>query len=138
MLDSNFSSLNLSENGILGVEVTWPLESGSPWERAVSDLYLDPGGYLWISGAVDSGDLGPFRSYIQVMGKIEPNTDYPVTAYMPEPINWMLDGVKLEAIAAPSVPGSVLSFGTDDELYGGIWRPPTRAQSCSPTPAMWP
>jgi len=122
-LDLAAGSFNLTPNGQIGVEVSWPLRSSWPWDRAISDLYIDPSGYLWISGADDAADFGPFRSYIQVAGRINPDVDYPVDMYMPQVRNWALDGVKVEAIAAPSTPGSVLCYATDDELYGGIWRP---------------
>ncbi|MGC1952373.1 MAG: hypothetical protein WA970_07355, partial [Gammaproteobacteria bacterium] len=37
----------------------------------------------------------------------------------------IVDGLKVEALAAPSpaITGSVLSIATDDEPYGGLWRP---------------
>jgi|GEM_PF-4849979 len=41
---------------------------------------------------------------------------------------WRLDGLKVEVLAGPAaIPGSVLSIATDDEHYGGVWRPLYRA-----------
>jgi hypothetical protein len=97
----------------------------SPWARGITDLYLDSHGILWISSAVDTGDGGPFDSYVSRYGPLGGNEMYYYGgSYYPEPtVNWRIAGMKIEALGAAVLPGTVLSFGTDDEDYGGCWRP---------------
>ena len=39
--------------------------------------------------------------------------------------SWVLDGLKVKALAGPpdSVSSAFLSFATEDEHLGGVWRP---------------
>jgi hypothetical protein len=69
------------------------------------------------------GDSGPFRSVIYRVGKFDPSVSYPVQYEMNQDMVWYLDGLKVEALGPPVVAGSVLTFATDDENYGGLWRP---------------
>lgn len=109
-----------------------PLEhftSGYPTARGCSDLYLDPAGVLWVAAAEDTGDSGPFRSSVWRFGPFMPDrlSFFDHYFYIDQlnhgNLQWTMDGIKIEAIAAPVMPGSVLSYATDDEAYGGIWRP---------------
>lgn len=122
-LDFSDGTVSMYEQAGQGIEMTWPRPSWYPWSRGVSDLFVDSQGMLWASGADDMGDSGPFRSYIHVVGKVDPRQEWPIMNYMPYQYTWALDGLKVEAIAAPRLPGSVLSYATDDEGYGGIFRP---------------
>ena len=100
------------------------------WERGCSDLYLDEAGVIWVATAYDLGDAGPFRSTVYRFGEpaavLKSENDL-LPAYsmlhigMP-PVSWEVEGLKIEAIAAPMIEGAVLSYATDDEGYGGVWR----------------
>jgi hypothetical protein len=106
--------------------------------RHCSDLYAESAGdgrfRLWASAAMDpNNDDGPFFSHIYLAGTIDPGKieagDEDQQTFF-DPTNperlgsWQFDGIKVEAIAAPPNTKSFrLSFATDDENYGGIWRP---------------
>lgn len=109
-----------------------PLVSSSVLNgRDCSDLFIRPGNgshIVWSVATVDAGDNGPFRSVIYRAGTFVFNSEKKELRFMRESkpiIYWQLDGLKVEALAAPTpaVPGSGFSIGTDDENYGGIWRP---------------
>ena len=100
-------------------------------DRDCSDLFLKQGhdSYIvWSVAVTDHGDRGPFKSLIYEAGSFllsskEEKIEFELN---PDPdIIWQLDGLKVEALAAPagSVTQSVITIGTDDEDYGGIWRP---------------
>jgi len=99
-------------------------------DRSAADLYLKPtsddGWRVWTVATVDKGDLGPFRSLVYDAGKVvwDPQAGLAFVAEAIRPL-WALEGVKVEALADPAdaVDGTVLTIGTDDESYGGIWRP---------------
>ncbi len=92
--------------------------------RDIADLYLDSKGNLWAAGSEDGGDDGPFRSIIYKVATVYPDAEIPVEIVKPKEPSWILDGLKVEALGAPAAktPESFLSFGTEDEVYGGIWR----------------
>ena len=88
-------------------------------------MYIDPAGTLWAVASTDEGDNGPFRSVIYRVGQVTTGVTPPVNLAPSLVPDWIVDGLKVEALAAPAaaVPASVLSVGTDDENYGGVWRP---------------
>jgi hypothetical protein len=98
-------------------------QAESPWLRGITDMYIDPSGMLWIARAVDPGDSGPFTSYICRYMKLGQDERYMSYMDSPNDAGWTIRGFKVEALAAPVIPGSVASFATDDESYGGVWRP---------------
>jgi hypothetical protein len=123
-LDLGAGTLDMTlPDGTMAMQIDWPEPNCSPWARPISDLYLDAAGYLWIAGASDSGDAGPFRSVVYRAARINPDDQYPYYYASDPRLVWELDGLKIEALAAPAVAGSVMSFATDDEVYGGIFRP---------------
>jgi hypothetical protein len=87
-------------------------------------LYVDGDNILWAVRTTDAGDAGPFSSWIYpvakwqyVSGKIEDfSPDY-------KKVTSEIQGLKVEALAKPIIPGSRFSVATDDENYGAIWRP---------------
>ncbi|MDQ3023758.1 MAG: hypothetical protein M3R04_05145, partial [bacterium] len=121
--DLSSGTFTMAEDAMWGLQLVWPGETSDPWARPCTDLWLDAGGYLWASGASDPGDGGPFRSVIYRIGKFDPKQSYPIMYEMDRDMVWYLDGLKVEAIGPAVVPGSILTFCTDDEAYGGIWRP---------------
>lgn len=97
--------------------------------RSITDLLLESLGTdtwrLWASAAIDNGDLGPFRSLVYSPGLIDlDETRGLIFTAKPHESSWLVDGLKVEGLAAPasSVPQSAFSIGTDDEKYGGVWR----------------
>lgn len=136
-LDLDQGSLAWADGGRAGWEVAapgdWPGEGS---RRDISDLYLAPEGTLWAAAALDGGDRGPFRSVIYRLGRVTGDLRMPLQPQVRPPAAWTLDGLKVEALAAPAaaVPGSALSLGSEDESLGGVWRPlyPPRD---SPAPA---
>jgi hypothetical protein len=81
---------------------------------------------LWIATTQDASDAGPFRSTVYRYGPFDQTQAYSYmggSAVMCGEAKWTLDGFKIEALGAPVIAGSVLSFATDDEGFGGIWRP---------------
>ena len=111
------------------------LEFNPLGDRSISDLFLESLGIdtwrLWASAAVDAGDLGPFRSLIYSPGliKLDERKELVFSPKQHES-SWLVEGLKVEGLAAPatSFSQSTFSIGTDDEKYGGIWRPLFPAQ----------
>lgn len=124
-LDPRSGALEWADSGRASIEVAAP----GPWpagtkKRDIADLYLDTEGTLWASAAADQGDIGPFRSIVYRVGTVTPGLAAPVRLVNPLVADWIIDAMKVEALGAPAaaVPGSVLSIGTDDENFGGVWR----------------
>ncbi len=94
-------------------------------KRDISDLHLDPQGAIWAVATEDAGDAGPFRSVIYKVATLDGDPDRPFGIVKDGHIGWVVDGLKVEALSGP--PGtsehSFLSYGTEDEDLGGIWRP---------------
>jgi hypothetical protein len=98
--------------------------------RGAADLRLEPAGpdtwRVCSVATVDVGDYGPFRSLIYDAGQLTWNAATGMR-FQREPVGilWSLDGLKVEALAGPAsrASQSVLSIGTDDEIYGAVWRP---------------
>lgn len=112
--------------GLAGVHVVAP---GS-WvslnsKRDIADLYLDSEGILWSVASEDAGDDGPFRSGIWAVGRVIPDSQMPIALFDDPPVGWWLDGLKVEAFAAPPehLPFAEAAIGTEDENLGGVWRP---------------
>jgi hypothetical protein len=104
-------------------------------DRSAADVYLKPASddawRVWSVATVDQGNLGPFRSLIYDAGKLAWDSQRGL-AFVGETLRplWALEGIKVEALAdAPgAVDNSVITIGTDDESYGGIWRPLLKPQ----------
>lgn len=88
--------------------------------RDISDLYLDPTGTLWGVATEDPADAGPWRSVIYKAGTVSGSE---MTIDDNPEIETEVVGFKIESLAGPIVDASRFSLGTDDESYGGIWRP---------------
>lgn len=91
--------------------------------RACSDLFVDESGTLWGVGAFDPDrEKGAFWSVIYKIGRMTSNPQSPIEREL-APRGWRVDGLKVEALAASIIPNTSLCFATDDEQYGGVWRP---------------
>jgi hypothetical protein len=110
----NLSDYTLGEVSPIEFELTnLPKMEGL---RVCSDLYLEDETF-WVSAAVDPDvGTGPFASFVYELVVSTSN------AVAKEP-TWRLDGLKVEALGPSAVDGSELSVATDDEDFGGIWRP---------------
>jgi hypothetical protein len=102
-------------------EVTAPNPWGASKIRSITGLSIDSKGQLWGSAAVDPGNDGPFRSVVYLIGHVDGNQKIPVRLYNPD-THWVVDGFKVEGVAAGE-DGLPLSVGTEDENFGGVWRP---------------
>lgn len=90
-------------------------------DRRIADLALTDAGnelVLWSVGATDPGnDTGPFRSIVYRAGSV---TNGELRLDARDPIEWNLDGLKVEALTWLAPNTGVI--GTDDEGLGGIVR----------------
>lgn len=124
-LDLTTYELTFSEAGLEGIFV----EAPGNWiderkKRNMTDFYIDENGQIWTVGSEDQGDAGPFYSVIYKLGEIDAtNVNRPFS------VNEKFDtwkevvGFKIEALSGPSKNiDCTLSFGTEDEMYGGVWR----------------
>ncbi len=119
------SALHWSLTGLSGVMVSAPGGWVSPEsKRDIADLYLDPEGILWAVASEDAGDDGPFRSLIYAVAKIDPSLQFPIDVIADPTVAWTLEGFKVEALSAgpDHLPLAPLSFATEDENLGGVWR----------------
>lgn len=126
LFDQVAGTLVWAPSGRAGTAVNPPrLWNNARETRAIADLYLDAKGELWAVATEDGGNDGPFRSLVYRAASVQPARNPPVRIYPQPRAAWIIDGLKVEALAGPAaaIAGSVLSFATDDEHYGGIWRP---------------
>lgn len=76
----------------------------------------------------DADDNGPFHSVLYRAGRFTVNPMKKTIEFERDakpPILSDLSGIKVEALAGPAAnaPGSKYSIATDDEHFGGVWRP---------------
>jgi len=124
--DLSTGSLTWPTEGTKGKKVAAP----GPWvygdsKRDIADLYIDAAGILWAVATEDPGDDGPYRSVIYRVATIRENPNDPLELVQDRKPVWIIDGFKIEAISGPAgISGEgPLSIGTEDERYGGVWRP---------------
>ena len=117
--------LTFSAEGERGIEVDAP----GPWSdggknRDIAALHLDDEGTLWAAAAEDPSDFGPFQSVIYRVGRVNRGSTNALEVDETIVVWKEVHGFKIEGLAGPSalVGGSSLSFGTDDELHGGVLR----------------
>jgi hypothetical protein len=110
--------------GLKGISINAPGEWTQETHRLITDFYVDNKGFLWTAGCEDVGDLGPFCSVIYKVGVLNSNPDLPIDTSIDCLTYKVVDGLKIEAIAgAPAGIMATHSFGSEDEIYGGVWRP---------------
>lgn len=118
-------SLEFTPEGERGIDVDAPGRwSDGTRNRDISALYVDPEGTLWAAAAEDPGDLGPFYSVIYEIGVLRADPRNPLRVHGTVEVWREVPGFKVEALSGPvsAVMESSLSFGTEDELYGGVFR----------------
>lgn len=119
-------SFHMSGAGLEGIEVQAPGNwTNIAGKRDITDFYLDANGEIWAAGCEDQGDLGPFYSIIYKLGKVNyADKENPIWVSEKIAIAKEINGFKIEALSGPcNGIISTLSFGTEDEIYGGVWRP---------------
>jgi len=106
-----------------------------PDTRLVSAVAITREGRIYVSSAHDpGGDEGPFQSHIWTVGRlIGDSTGTPVLQHASQPCRLAtLDGFKTEGLAlAPDRRSPGVFIGTDDEQFGGAFRPLPIRLSCS-------
>jgi len=99
-----------------------------PKSRSCADLQLvEEGDAFRVLTVVstDPSDRGPFRSAVLDVGFFVPQADGFAFRHAPNRVLWRLEGLKVEALAPTpeALEGSQFCIGTDDESFGGIFRP---------------
>lgn len=109
-------------------EREFSLQGLIPEARSCGDLQIVPAGGdagwdVYSVASTDPGDLGPFRSAVARIGRFR--GERPVFEPLEPQVRWELDGLKVESLAPTpaGVEDSPFCIGTDDEVYGGLWRP---------------
>ena len=117
--------LNFSKDGMSGLKVNAPGEwQNSKTNRDITDLHLDDQGILWAAASEDQSDSGPFYSIIYKLGSVNINNEHnPISLLKELKVAKEVAGFKIEALSGPPMKiDCELSFGTEDEMYGGVWR----------------
>ncbi|PIF00651.1 MAG: hypothetical protein CR994_04635 [Maribacter sp.] len=119
-------SFKMDGEGIIGIPVNVPGNwTNTATKRSITDFHLDQEGIIWASASEDLGDTGPFYSIIYKLGRTNPlDKEKPFTIFKDINIAKDVNGFKIEALSGPckNILGTH-SFGTEDEIYGGVWRP---------------
>jgi hypothetical protein len=123
--------LDLEEQSFMPIGKEQLADQNLLGDRGCSDLLLLPGNnsYLvWSVATIDTGDLGPFRSIVYRAGTLlsaPESKDITFIRQRQPTIHADLQGLKVESLAQPAQAAarSAFSIGTDDEVYGGVWRP---------------
>lgn len=108
-----------------------PWEGSAQTRRDVMDLHADSQGIVWAVAGADAGDLGPFVSVVYEVGRIKADAAKPFEKATSSSQAWRIEGFKVEGLSGPAAATgcSRLSIATEDEDFGGIWRPlPHRTQ----------
>ena len=124
--DMKKETLNIEANGLKGIPVNAPGHwTDEKTKRSITDMYVDKNGTIWASASEDQGDAGPFYSVIYPLGKInEMKPDMPVTVFDFLAVGREVNGLKIEALSGPKKGIQCThTFGTEDEIYGGVFRP---------------
>lgn len=126
MLDISNYKFYMSSPGKKGIEINAPGNwTNDKKNRDVTDFHVDKSGIIWASASEDQGDSGPFYSVVYKLGKInKADKNRPVIVEKKFDVYKEINGFKIEALSGPSKGiNSTLTFGTEDEMYGGVWRP---------------
>ncbi len=124
--DMKQNTLTIEGDGLKGIPVDAPGQwTNAKTKRCITDIHVDHDGILWASASEDQGDSGPFYSVIYALGHINPmNFNQPVAIFDTLTMGREIHGLKIEALSGPKKGISCThAFGTEDEIYGGVWRP---------------
>ena len=124
--DIKNNTLTIEGEGLKGIKFDAPGNwSNNQLKRSITDMHVDHNDIIWASASEEKGDTGPFYSVIYKLGKINPkNYKNPITIFDELSIGKEIFGFKIEALSGPKNNiDCTLTFGTEDEIYGGVWRP---------------
>lgn len=119
-------SFTMEDEGLEGIEVDvqadWTNEQS---KRDITDFHIDLDQNIWAVASEDQGDVGPFYSTIYKIGHINQlNKDKPFIIFDSIEIAKDVNGFKIESLSGPCRGiNASHSFGSEDEIYGGVWRP---------------
>ena len=119
-------TFTMDDKGLKGVKVNAPGNwTNDATKRSITDLHVDVKGIIWASASEDQGDAGPFYSVIYKLGKVNlQDTQNPISVFDNLSIGKEIHGFKIEALSgAPKDVDCTHTFGTEDEIYGGVLRP---------------
>ncbi len=125
-IDLGDNSESWTDTGRTGLEVDAPGCWDDPrTNRDISALHVHSDGSLWAAAAEDLSDSGPFSSIVYQLGSVQPDEQIPVQLNEQFRIHSVLSGFKVEALApgTPGIPEASFAVGTEDEIFGGTWRP---------------
>ncbi|MEM9548270.1 MAG: hypothetical protein AAGA77_19970 [Bacteroidota bacterium] len=100
----------------------------SEFPRIISDFYVEPNGDFWISSTYDKGDAaddsdnGPFKSVVTLAGTIKKTSKFQIDLFKDPKTKYVIPTIKIEALGKAANDDAVISFGVDDEVYGGTIR----------------
>ena len=120
------TTLVIDGEGLEGIKVNAPGNwTNNLRKRSITDLYIDNNGIIWASASEDQGDAGPFYSVIYKLGMIsKTNVNKPILILEKFDIGREIYGFKIEALSGPTKGiNCTHTFGTEDEIYGGVLRP---------------
>lgn len=120
------NTLTIEGQGLKGISISAPGNWGNNLQkRSITDLHIDHNGIIWASASGDQGDAGPFYSVIYKLGKInQMNPQKPISIFDTLTIGREIYGFKIEALSGPQKDiNCTHTFGTEDEIYGGVLRP---------------
>ena len=124
-LDLETYKLELSDAGMAGILVDAPGNwTDRTTKRDMTDFYIDATGGIWTAASEDLGETGPFYSVIYLIGELDNSSrERPFKIYQ-RISQWKeISGFKIEALSgAPRNANGSHAFGTEDEIYGGVWR----------------
>ena len=124
--DIKNNTLSIEGEGLKGIKFNAPGHwSNNQSKRSITDMHVDHRGVIWASASEDRGDAGPFYSVIYKLGKInQKDHNNPISIYDKLSIGKEIFGFKIEALSGPKNNITCThTFGTEDEIYGGVWRP---------------
>ncbi len=126
VLDLESYSFAMNGAGLEGKKV----EAPGNWKnieekRDITDFHVDSQGVIWAGACEDQGDMGPFYSVVYKLGMANySDKDNPVVLFKNFNTFKEVNGFKVEALSGPCEGiQSTHSIGTEDEIYGGVWRP---------------
>ncbi|MDJ0910910.1 MAG: hypothetical protein QNI99_17145 [Woeseiaceae bacterium] len=125
-MDPDSHVVQWTPEGRTGLEVDAPGE----WHvrelnRDISALHLFADGTLWAAATDDVSDVGPFSSVVYLLGQVWPDVESPIRLLPEFTAERTVSGFKIEGLAdgTEATPISNFAIGTEDEVFGGTWRP---------------
>ena len=125
-LNLNDHSFTMQGEGLKGIPVSAPGDWINPEsKRSITDLHIDGEGRIWAAASQDQTDVGPFFSLIYQIGRTNLfDKERPFVIFENIVLTQAVSGFKIEALSGPSKNiNSTHSIGTEDEMFGGVWRP---------------